>query len=352
VEKDGVTLTSENRMVKRSFWWVVLVLAALGWSLPVSSGEAPPTTASVRQAAVARAITWLHTQQQADGSFGVLTSTADVVYGIALAGEDPSDPAWTPAGRSLLDALRALSQTQATNAGRIGKALRALGAAGQTTTDPTVSALVTKLDALYDPSTGLYNPTQGFYHALAVEGLARVGASVPAAAIQALISRQKPDGGWGWQFGKPESASDVDTTGQVMRALRAAGVPADHPAITKAVAYLAARQREDGGWAWGAIATTSDGNATAMALAGLIAADVNPLAPPFANTPPTALTFLLRLQQPSGAFAYLPDQPQDDLLATLDIIPALSPGWPGDRSLPIRVLLPDIIRNPSISSGG
>jgi hypothetical protein len=39
---------------------------------------------------VQRAIAWLHTQQLADGSFGGASVTADVVYVLALAGENPS----------------------------------------------------------------------------------------------------------------------------------------------------------------------------------------------------------------------------------------------------------------------
>jgi squalene cyclase len=176
---------------------------------------------------------------------------------------------------------------------------------------------------------------------MAVEGLARGRATVPPAAIQALLSRQKADGGWGWQFGLPESPSDVDTTGQVMRALRAAGIPPDHPAMVQGVAFLASQQRPDGGWGWGETATSSDGNATGMALAGLLAVGVNPLASPFAGQEPTALTFILGLQQSSGAFAYLPTDPKDDLLATLDVIPALSQRWPGDLS----VFFPDVRRD-------
>ncbi len=166
-------------------------------------------------------------------------------------------------------------------------------------------------------------------------------APVPSAAIRAVLSRQKADGGWGWQFGLPESPSDVDTTGQVMRALRAAGIPPDHPAMIHAVAFLASQQRADGGWGWSEAATSSDGNATGMALAGLLAAGADPLAPPFASQEPTALTFILNLQQPSGAFAYLPTSPDDNLLATLDVIPALSQRWPGDPA----VFFPDVRRN-------
>ena len=51
---------------------------------------------------VQRAIAWLHTQQLADGSFGGDSVTADVVYVLALAGENPGGPAWTPGSKSAL----------------------------------------------------------------------------------------------------------------------------------------------------------------------------------------------------------------------------------------------------------
>ncbi|MCD6289973.1 MAG: terpene cyclase/mutase family protein [Anaerolineae bacterium] len=330
-------------MRRTTAWATILLVLLLVWMPLISTARSAPTTATARQFAVTRALAWLRTQQRSDGSLGALTTTADAVFSVALAGQDPAGAEWTPNGRSLLDALRSLSGTQATNAGRIGKALRALGAAGFTTTDPTVSDLIAKLEALYDPNTGLYHPSQGFYNALAVEGLARVGAAVPSKAVQALLDHQKTDGSWGWQFDNPEAAGDIDTTGQVMRALAMAGVSPNDPAMLRAVTFLAEHQRADGGWSWDATGASSDGNATGMALAGLVSIGVNPIASPFASQEPTALSFILGLQQPSGAFAYLPDRPDDNLLATLDIIPALSPQWPGDHALPIGVFLPNVM---------
>ena len=87
---------------------------------------------------VQRAIAWLHTQQLADGSFGNATwgsasVTADVVYVLALAGEDPGGPAWTKGGKSALDALAALTPDYIVSgdAGQAGKVARAVAAAGR-----------------------------------------------------------------------------------------------------------------------------------------------------------------------------------------------------------------------------
>ncbi len=62
---------------------------------------------------------------------------------------------------------------------------------------------------------------------------------------QALLSRQREDGGWGWLCDDP---SDALATGQALYGLRRAGVSTDHPAIVKARRFLVDTQREDGTW--------------------------------------------------------------------------------------------------------
>lgn len=59
-------------------------------------------------------------------------------------------------------------------------------------------------------------------------------------AINALVAKQNPDGGWGYTLG---GESDVNSTGLVLTALRgAATLPANAAASNKAQAYLAAAQ--------------------------------------------------------------------------------------------------------------
>ncbi len=162
--------------MRRWQWLGVSLIVLTGWVSVIAAGVTTPPGAADRRLAVTRAIAWLHTQQRSDGAFGPadenlpgsITLTADVVYASAIAGENPSGDLWKRGGRTLLDALRDLSATQAANAGRAGKALRALGVSGLTTTDPTVAALVARLQTLYDPATGLYHPSQGFFHVLAI----------------------------------------------------------------------------------------------------------------------------------------------------------------------------------------
>jgi hypothetical protein len=66
-----------------------------------------------------------------------------------------------------------------------------------------------------------------------------------AAARDRLLKEQKEDGSWAQL---PEMAGDAYATGHVLMALRAADLPATHPAYQKAIKYLLATQRDDGAW--------------------------------------------------------------------------------------------------------
>jgi len=62
--------------------------------------------------------------------------------------------------------------------------------------------------------------------------------------VEWLLAAQEPDGSWFGRWG----ANYVYGTGHVLPALVVAGVPRDHPAIRRAVAWLERVQNEDGGW--------------------------------------------------------------------------------------------------------
>ncbi|WP_236245969.1 squalene--hopene cyclase [Streptomyces sp. CC210A] len=59
-----------------------------------------------------------------------------------------------------------------------------------------------------------------------------------------LLAEQEPGGSWFGRWG----VNHVYGTGSVVPALTAAGLPASHPAIRRAVAWLESVQNEDGGW--------------------------------------------------------------------------------------------------------
>lgn len=64
-------------------------------------------------------------------------------------------------------------------------------------------------------------------------------------AIHALRQEQRRDGGWAQL---PTRDSDAYATGQVLVALRKAGVPGEDDAIRRGIAYLRKTQCEDGAW--------------------------------------------------------------------------------------------------------
>jgi len=287
-----------------------------------------------RGLAVRRGLDWLHTQQRDDGSFGSGTLTADAVRAIALAGEDPGGPAWTVGGTSALAALEELVATQPVlrnDAGMLGKVLWAVTEVGADPHDFGGLDLVARLGELYDPATGWYHAGSAFKHALALEGLAAVGESIPITATEVLLAEQRADGGWGWPIGG--DYSDIDTTGRVMSALAHSGVPLTHPAFVSATLYLEAEQLSDGGWGGFLEGSPSNSNSIALAMQGLLSVEVDPRRAPFGRltaqgmlvTPPDAL---LRFQEPGGAFIYTEGTPESRLLATLDALPALLAPYP------------------------
>jgi len=80
-----------------------------------------------------------------------------------------------------------------------------------------------------------------------LRGLVDAGAEAKDtdAARDQLVAEQREDGGWAQL---PKMETDAYATGTVLVVLRAAGLPTDHPAYRKGVAYLLHTQREDGAW--------------------------------------------------------------------------------------------------------
>jgi N-acyl-D-amino-acid deacylase len=78
-------------------------------------------------------------------------------------------------------------------------------------------------------------------------GLVRLkaGPAEVAAALAAVLETQRPDGGWA---SADPLTSDAYATGQTLARLRASGLPADHPAVRRGVAWLLKARCADGSW--------------------------------------------------------------------------------------------------------
>jgi len=299
----------------------------------------------------------LHTQQCNDGSFGSRGSsgictpsasvTADVVYVLALAGEDPAGAAWTTGGKSALEALAVLTPTYiGTDAGRAGRVARAVALAGGNPRDFGGLNLIAKIDAAYDPTTGHYYPYNLLYnHTLAVEGLFRAGEPVPGAAINALIQAQLQDGSWFWSFDGVQG--DVDTTGRVLQLL-GGQVALDQPEVFARAARFLFAKEESGGWGVSYLTGPPNANSTALSIAGLRAAGYDPQSFCFRRSGLGGVDILLTYQEPSGAFVYIRQSGREEsrLMATVDALNALVQPLASSAADPIcrPIYLPLVLR--------
>lgn len=308
----------------------VLLLALV----PLVLVHANVVTANLAPAqALTGAVTWLRAQQLPDGGFPGFdgesdpSTTADAVVALLAAGVRIEDMA--PDGSDPLDFLRQHVDTYGASTGGAAKLALAVLAAGRDPRQFGGVDLIARIEAAYDEETGLYDP-QLFVDAYALMAVSAATSppQVPQAAIDALLSRQIADGSWAWDGNTTPGAGDSNTTALVLQALVAAGLPRDHQALQHALQYLASVQAPDGSFAYqpGSEPLTGDANSTALAVQAILAAGEDPNSSRWRY----ALDALARFKNPSGALRWRDDVPDDNMLATLQAIPALA-----GRTLPV-----------------
>jgi squalene-hopene/tetraprenyl-beta-curcumene cyclase len=107
------------------------------------------------------------------------------------------------------------------------------------------------------PPPSLHHAAMRLWAATKLDGL--LTAAERERTIADLLTAQRPDGGWNlaslgaWSRhdgtpNDPDGPADGFGTGFVVYVLRGAGVPADHPAIRRGVAWLESNQRASGRW--------------------------------------------------------------------------------------------------------
>ena len=303
----------------------LILIAALAGSLLA------PNPAAAQSQPLSAALAWLRTQQQADGGFsnGFVPgsdpgATADAVLAITSAGEDAAQ--WTAGGQSPLDALMAAVEGGAvTGAGGFAKVALAVQAAGLDVRSFGGVDLTASILADYNAAAGLFGG--GPYDtALAIQALRASGAALPDGVIAGLLATRLPDGAYAFNGDRTPGAGDSNTTAMVVLALVTAG---ETDAATSSLEYFRSAQNGDGGWTYqkpSAFGEATDANSTALVMQALAAAGEDLAA---WNDPASAL---LSLQQPSGAFVFNAATPGDNLLATVQAIPALA--LSGDGSAP------------------
>lgn len=296
-----------------------LVLLGLLAGLLTPAQAAPPA-ATDPTAAANRAITWLLSQRNADGGFGKPQSapgtTADALLALGAVGQAAPAPA--------LDYLTRQRPAIEKSAGLTAKVILALTATGQ---DPRRFAgldLVAHLRTFVDPQSGRLGQS-AIDHAYALLALAATDrAAITPAMVTWLLRTQLPEGAWAWDGDQQPGSGDTNTTALAVQALARVGGEAARPAIDRALQYFRTVQNDDGGFPFqkpAQLGTETDANSTALVLQALLASGQRPEA--WARPQGNPLTALLALQNPSGAFRWKAGVPEDNLLATVQAVPAL-----------------------------
>lgn len=303
--------------------------------LPSMPAHADERLLERQREATERALAWLRTQQQADGSFPTAFGhpagiSLDVLHALIIAGVDPSTWRTSEKAPDLLSYLIGSAEAYAASPAATGKLIAALSAAGLDVQDLAGFDAAAKL-ASFARTDGSYGEAGTLAdQAWAVIGLAASREPISEPVLKRLLERQNADGGWGWASGQP---SDPDSTALALQAIAAAGYTREAPAVKKALAYLKTLQGPTGAIeGWGAPNVSS----TAYVLQALIAVGEDPLDEPWlAPTGRSLVDGLLALQTPEGGFASFEGKP--DVFSTAQALPALL-GKPFPLPAPVPIL--------------
>ena len=229
---------------------------------------------------------YVQTQQRDDGGFGDPQLTAWATLGLVAAGASTGGAA---------EYLARQEPESATDAALVAMARAAAG--------DHPAELMPRLRA-HRPGK-LVNAT-----IWTILALRQAGEPAPRPFVQALLSAQRPSGGWSWLAG---AAADANDTAAALQALRAAGVGG--MPIDRGVAFLRRHQNRDGGFEL-TLGRGSDTQSTAWAIQGLLAAASAPGAPAF--------RYLARMRRNDGSYRYSARYVTTPLWVTAQVLPALA----------------------------
>jgi hypothetical protein len=286
---------------------LLLVALLVVASTPVAAAPAPEATS---------ALAYLRGQQNADGGYPGFSgpasdpsASADAALAFVSSGVAIGDVKKGDA--SLLDYLHASAPGL-----KSGPAAKYVLVAANTGENPASfgGADLIGLSTAEKGTDGVYGGSY-FIHALII--LARAIAKSPDAAKQldngVLLRAQQMDGGWGFDA---KGTSDTNTTALIVQALVASGQGGD--GTTRGMAYMEGTLQPSNLYPFDAKSGDGDANSTAYVLQAKIAAHADP-----AEITRTRAA-LVALQNPSGAFPFQKAAPDDNLLATVQAIPAIN----------------------------
>lgn len=302
----------------------IITFAAVGLLGAAAFAHAAPSmaapTAADYSAQASKALTWIKTQQQPDGSFAGFGagSTIDAVLAIISGHSDPAT--YTQGGNSPVTFLESKAAGLAAVPGGAGKLAYLAETIGADAHSFGGLDLVDSINATYGISaTGQYGP-DAIGHAFSILGLHAAGESVPDEALTRLKALQGPDGGWAFTGDTAPGSADTNTTSVVVQAMVALGADkAEADVASRAASYLVSQQNTDGGWPYqqgSEFGSDSDVNSTSYVVQALLS---------LGNTTEAAegQAWIASLQNASGAFPFMKSDPTDNAGATYQAIPAL-----------------------------
>ncbi len=269
--------------------------------------------ATADASAVKKGVSYIKSVQNQDGGFGsgagqnsTLMMTGWTALGLAAAGEDLS----SVGEASVIDYLRAEAK-EIDDLGDIVRTMIALDAAGLPSRKFEGQDLYSRL-VRRQRKNGSFGGQVGST-AFGVMALRSANVSSRSKkisrAVRWLERRQGKDGGISLQKG---GVSDVDLTGSMLQALKAAGRRGSR-SVERGGRYLLRVRNSDGGYGQRK-GDESNGQSTAWAIQGLIAAGRGVGRP---------LKYLRSLQQGDGSFRYSRTSKQTPVWVTAQALPAL-----------------------------
>ncbi|MBO5431146.1 terpene cyclase/mutase family protein, partial [Methanocorpusculum sp.] len=229
------------------FFTLFLLVSLL---IPGISASSPAVETSVE-----KGLSYLESRQNTDGGFiepntgtTSISATWFASQALVAAGEDPLSAKWTKNGKTPLDYLAESPDGKSDGTGEIAKWITFTAACGK---DPytfadydAVAALQEKIKEDGRVGNYIYTTYWGIF------GLTAAGEDVKP-QIAWLLTQQNANGSFGSYGTETGDLGDADNTAASIMALRAAGVPADDPAIQKAVSFLRNAIEENGGYNYG-----------------------------------------------------------------------------------------------------
>jgi hypothetical protein len=298
-----------------------VMILSLFFSPLGAMAQATPAASPTSESRIQSSADWLVSQQAADGGWLGFSGTSDTgttidaVLALSAARNAGATVDLTNATTFLQANAAAYADTGSGAAAKVVLVAKALGLDGRNFAgiDPFKVAI-----ANYNGSTNLYG-TGVYDTALVVLAYGALDEEVPGIIIQSFKDLQIGDGSWAFDGTTTTGNGDTNTTAIVIQALISTN-ETDGDLIMHGLEYLEGAQLADGFPFQTGAGAAADGNSTGIVVQALIAAGEDPTAEKWQNVAGS----LERFQNPDGSFTYLFDPRDENLYATVQLLPALA----------------------------